>query len=183
MEEIWKDITGYEGTYQISNFGNIKSLKRETIDKNGNRHVCLEKILKVSRNIHGYYATPLYKDYKVNMHTIHRLVATHFIDNPMKKPFINHINGVRDDNRIENLEWVNQRENISHGKKKVTRTSSFIGVYKAKAQCQGHKKLWNSAIGINGKRIRLGNFYTEQEAKEAYQKALTQYGIENSYAA
>lgn len=111
--EIWKDIESYEGYYQISNFGRVKSLSR--ILWNGKVfHKSKEKIMHCPLNSSGYYKTSLYRNKKCRQHLVHRLVAQAFIPNLENKPFINHINGIRNDNTLENLEWVTPSENIRH---------------------------------------------------------------------
>ena len=106
MIEIWRDIIGYEGMYQISNTGNVKSLVR----KNNK----VEKILKPAINTEGYKHVILFKN-KVSHNTrIHRLVARHFIENPLNKKCVNHIDGVKTNNNVTNLEWVTNSENIRH---------------------------------------------------------------------
>ena len=107
--QIWKDISGYEGYYQISNFGKIKSLSR--ILKN---RLKKETILKQSVNNHGYVACELRFNNKSKRILVHRIIAEAFIENTHNKPFINHINGIKNDNRIENLEWVTHSENVKH---------------------------------------------------------------------
>lgn len=111
MEEVWKDIKGFEGKYQISNKGRVKRNTRFD-----NRNVILpEKILSPYYNKGGY----LYIDFEVNgvktRHAIHRLIAQAFIPNPYNYPIINHINEIKDDNRIENLEWCTHSYNLSYG--------------------------------------------------------------------
>lgn len=107
MKEIWKDIKGYEGLYEISNLGNVKSLHKSL------NHNYKPFILK--NDDYGRYNTVrLYKDGISKVYAIHRLVAQAFIPNIENKPFINHINGNKKDNRVENIEWCTPRENNLH---------------------------------------------------------------------
>jgi hypothetical protein len=109
MKEEWKDIEGYYGYYQISNFGKIKSLPR--VLKN---RIKKETILKQNINNHGYVALALTIYSKSKRFLVHRLIAEAFIPNPEKKDQVNHINGIKTDNRIENLEWNTSSENNNH---------------------------------------------------------------------
>lgn len=107
IEEIWKDVVGYEGYYQISNLGRIKSLN---YGKNG-----YAKILKNSFIAsYKYYQIKLYKDTKSKILKVHRLLAQAFIPNPENKPCINHIDGDKLNNDLSNLEWCTYSENIQH---------------------------------------------------------------------
>ena len=101
--EIWKDIEGYEGLYQISNMGNVKSLNYNRTGK--------EKILKSGKNKDNYLRVCLYKNGKQKKCLVHRLVAEVFIPRIEGKEFVDHINGIRDDNRIDNLRWCTHQEN------------------------------------------------------------------------
>ena len=107
MNEIWKDIKGYEGKYQISNLGNVKSL----LDKQLNKR---EIILKPSLNHKGYLRVYLSKDSKKTTKTIHRLVAETFVPNLESKKTVNHIDGNKINNRADNLEWLSNTENQKH---------------------------------------------------------------------
>lgn len=114
MEEIWKDIKGFEGKYQISNIGNVKSLEREVRNTNNSTRIVKERILKLQNNPHKYKMVAMSKESYIKPFVTHRLVATAFIPNPENKPCVNHINGIRWDNRVENLEWCTHKENTRH---------------------------------------------------------------------
>lgn len=105
MNEIWKDIKGYEGLYQISNLGNVKSLSNNFLRK--------EKILKHGK-LKGYLLVQLSKNGKIKCYRVHRLVAEAFIPNPNNLPQIDHINTDRSDNRVCNLRWCSHKENMNN---------------------------------------------------------------------
>lgn len=109
--EIWKDIKGYEGLYQVSDLGRVKSLKREVKNKNGFR-IVKEKVLKPIINNKGYYVYGLRKNGKLEMKLLHRLIGEHFLENKNKFTCINHIDGNKLNNRIDNLEWCTYKHNI-----------------------------------------------------------------------
>lgn len=115
-KEIWKDIKGYEDLYQISNYGRVKRLEKEIITnyKYGSySSIKKEKFLKTSKQ-NGYKIVSLRKDSKNKSCYLHRLIAETFISNPKNKPQVNHINGNKLDNRVDNLEWVTCKENNIH---------------------------------------------------------------------
>lgn len=101
MCEVWKDVVGYEGLYQVSNIGNVKSLNNNCIRK-PIKHRC------------GYLRVDLWRDGKMQNAYVHRLVAQAFIPNPENKAQVNHINGNKTDNRTDNLEWVTNAQNATH---------------------------------------------------------------------
>lgn len=119
QEEIWKDIKGYEGLYQISNFGRVKSLERLT-KRNGRNYLIKEKLLSLHPDKDGYMLVNLNNLSKSYPYKVHRLVCEAFIANPENKPCVDHINTIKDDNRVENLRWCTHKENcnnpISHQK-------------------------------------------------------------------
>ena len=113
MEEIWKDIPGYEGYYQVSCQGNVRSVDREFVNSIG-RH-CFIKGMPINPRIEkGYYRLGLKKHQEMKMFNVHRLVALVFIPNPCNFETVNHINGVKTDNRVENLEWCTVKQNVNH---------------------------------------------------------------------
>lgn len=110
--EEWRDIVGYEGLYQVSNLGRVKSLERG--HKTLSAYIQKDKILKTHIGIRGYCIVCLSKNGKVKHIPIHRLMAKAFIQNPKNKPCIDHINTIRTDNRIENLRWCTHKENSNN---------------------------------------------------------------------
>ena len=109
MQEIWKDIKGYEGHYQVSSLGRVKSVKHfSSLNKNRN------KILSMHINRDNYVHVVLDKFNKSKRYPVHRIVATAFINQVNGKDIVNHKNGVITDNRVENLEWCNKKENMVH---------------------------------------------------------------------
>lgn len=110
MEEIWKDIEGYEGLYQVSNLGRIKSLKR----KNNYGRYVKERIRKVVSNKDGYLCVTLSDKGRQKTFTVHGLVAKAFICKTLENVEVNHKNGIKTDNRKENLEWITHKANVQH---------------------------------------------------------------------
>lgn len=122
MEE-WKDVVGYEGYYQVSNLGNVRSIDRIVDGLNGRRFF-KGITLKQNKDNYGYCIVSLYKERKPKTCKVHRLVADAFIENVNDKSTINHIDGNKENNSVENLEWLTQEENFQHAIKE--------GLYKTK---------------------------------------------------
>lgn len=110
MIEIWKDVVGYEGIYQVSNLGNVKSL----IGYNGKKYISREKLLSKTLSTAGYYKVELFNKKERKSFRVHRLVAIAFIENPLNKEQVNHIDGNKLNNNVENLEWNTPKENVRH---------------------------------------------------------------------
>lgn len=108
MEEIWKDIKGYEGRYQVSNLGRVKSLPRRGT-------ICGERLLVSHKTADGYLLVNLCKDGKGKNYRVHRLVAEAFIPNPYGLPQVNHLNEDKKSNVVTNLEWCDAAYNSNYG--------------------------------------------------------------------
>lgn len=106
MSEKWRDIPGFEGKYQASSYGRIRSLSY-----NRTKQI---KLLSICPNRAGYYLVPLQVNNKSKRILVHRLIALTFIPNEDNKPQVNHIDGDKSNNRLDNLEWVTGSENVKH---------------------------------------------------------------------
>lgn len=114
MSIIVKNVLGYEGLYLIDSLGNVVSCPKQQ----GSRFVNEYKIIGTKINRHGYKEVALSKDGKTKTVLLHRLIAIHFIENPNNFPCVNHKNGIKGDNRIENLEWCTVSQNTKHAYEK-----------------------------------------------------------------
>tara|TARA_R110000744_G_C18984838_1_gene519794 strand:- start:27 stop:536 length:510 start_codon:yes stop_codon:yes gene_type:complete len=153
--EIWKDIPNYNGIYQVSNLGNIKSLKFNKV-----------KYLKLTLNSEGRYAVSLYKNGILSSNKkLSVLVAEAFLNHTPcgHKLVVDHIDNNPLNDKLYNLQIITHRKNLTKDKKNGT--SKYIGVFK-------YGKRWRSEIGINNTKNYLGTFNTEIEASQAYQKEL-----------
>ena len=177
--EIWKEIKGYEGLYEVSNKGRIKTLKYN----HGNKH----KILKcnIKKNRYGYLSVTLCKNKIHKDYSIHRLVATHFIPNPKNLYSINHIDENKKNNCVENLEWCtieynnnygNHIKNITkikiekYGKRinQYTTDGEYLKTWDCISQTQKTLKINNISACLSGKQKTAGGFiwkYADEDCK------------------
>lgn len=162
MEE-YKIITEYPN-YEISNLGNCRNIKTKRI------------LIPVKMKI-GYMCYKLSytnEDNKRKQITVfqHRLIGVHHIPNPNNKPHIDHIDGNKQNNNINNLRWVNRSENLRNQKKADNKTSIYKGVFYDKT-----RKKWRSCIEVNKLRKELGRFETEKEASDARDNYIKEHNL------
>ena len=163
MKEIWKDILGYEGLYQVNECGNVKSLSR-TITKGNITYVTKDKLLKQSVDSVGYPYVNLSDYKKQKTFRVHQLVAIAFLNHTPDKHkglVIDHIDGNKLNNMTTNLQLITNKKNTSKDRK--NKTSKYTGVSWHK---QSNK--WLAQFKENGSVKYLGTFETEEEARDAY---------------
>jgi hypothetical protein len=159
--QIWKDVQGYEGLYQVSNMGNVKSLNYNKTGK--------ERILKSNKNKDGYCLVGLYKERKAKTTAVHVIVAIAFLGHKpdgTHRIVPDHKDGDKSNNSVTNLELITQRENIERYWLTQKTSSQYSGVYWEK-----DRNKWRAQITIDGKRKHLGYFNCETASHIAYQKA------------
>ena len=162
--EEWRDIAGYEGAYQVSSFGRIKSLDK--ISSRGHKLKC--KILKLNKNGFGYKHFSLFKNGKKKTCRVHVLVAETFlghVPDGTHRMVVDHKDNIKSNNHTWNLQLITNRENVS--KDRSGGTSEYVGVFYDKDRGK-----WRADITVGNKKRYLGSFSKELDAANAYQKAL-----------
>ena len=168
-EKIWRDIAGYEGLYQVSNMGRVKSLERIITRKNGRKQTIRERILKPKTKRTGYLQVGLFNGRgKEKKFLVHRLVCGAFHENPENKPCVNHIDENKANNEANNLEWCTYKENNNHGTR-TARTSKPVGQYSIDGNLI---KVWQSTREVE----RQLCFDHSTVSKAAQGKYKTAYG-------
>jgi hypothetical protein len=164
--EIWKDIPGFEGNYQVSDLGRVKSLSREVLGSKNSTYLINERFLKLQISKQGYYIITFRKNNEVKTYSVHQLVAICFLNHTPcgYKIEVNHKDRKRLNNRLSNLELLTRVEHSKHTHQ--NKTSSFRGVTWNK-----NDKKWVARVTIKAKTKYLGSFNVEMEAYEAVLKA------------
>ena len=125
MREIWRDIDGYEGMYQVSNLGNVKSKERRVVNhKSGATRIIYEMVMTPWDNGNGYLVVTLSDKHKRKNHYVHRLVAEAFLDREENKRYINHLDYNKYNNNVANLEWCTQLENVLYSSEHMKKPRS-----------------------------------------------------------
>jgi hypothetical protein len=156
--EIWKDVVGYEGIYQVSSFGGVKRLSRKVNHCNGKQWLLNEKQLKQSFDFDGYLHLSLTKDKIRKNYFVHRLIAISFIPNSENKIQVNHIDGCKSNNFISNLEWATLSENRQHAYRTGLQKGA-IGNKQKSSKLNNEKVLEIRAIGKNKTLLELSKIY------------------------
>lgn len=160
-QEIWKDIPGYEGGYQVSSFGKVRSLYPNRKQN---------QLMDLLENTRGYYRVHLTKGDKVNFKMVHRLVAETFLENPLNLPQVNHKDENKKNNHVENLEWCSNLENQRHGTVIQRRAESCK---KPILQCDTSGnviKEWDSAVSVH-RELGFSTGYLCDALKGKHEKA------------
>lgn len=167
QEEVWKDIPEYEGCYQVSNQGNVRSLDRLVMMKGKYKFIKKGKLMSPHINGRGYLSTVLSVNSKRETFTIHRLVALAFFNHRYDKSLglvIDHIDGNKFNNNIKNIQIITQRDNTIKSLDKKNKTSKYIGVSK---YIKHSNIRWRGSIWKNGKQFFTKSYIEEDEAYKA----------------
>lgn len=152
-EEIWRPVKNYEGWYEVSSYGRVRSLDRVVVYSDGRKCLWKGKILKIRKDNVGYLYCILYKNTRHKTSKVHRLVAQAFIPNPDNLPVINHKDEVKTNNRVENLEWCTQSYNINYGTRNEKVSKSVLQIDKNTGQVISEYQSLREA----GRQLNIGN--------------------------
>ena len=165
MQEIWKDIHGYKGLYQISNYGRVKSFNW--------RHWGYTRVLTPQPTAHGYLHIRLHKDKKIEQFSVHRLVALVFVPNPEGKPEVNHINEDKTDNRACNLCWMTHEENNNWGTKNARaaeKRRKFYETHDGAMKGKHHTEEAKAKMSVARARHNIGCYWWNNGIEEKFSK-------------
>ena len=175
MKEVWKDVVGYEGIYEVSNIGNVRSLDRCVSGKLNSKHFVKGKVFKLQKSHKGYKTVILHKHGKASQKQVHRLVAEAFISNPFNLPQVNHKDTNKENNCVNNLEWITNYDNMQHAMR-----NGCFGEFTDRQRCavmeniiKCHEKQKKNVIQLDD----FGNIIAEYESIKQAEK---ETGINNS---
>lgn len=162
-DEVWKDISGYEGMYQVSTFGRVRTMPHSVAacSCKGTPYVINipARIKKATRGSDGYYDISLYRNNHPKYFSIHQLVAQTFIANPDKKPTVNHIDGDKSNNHVDNLEWATYDEQMKHASKLGLLNYRCQDVEKYNTIAVANLEKWNSTHRVKVKCVESGQVF------------------------
>lgn len=168
-KEIWKPIKGYEGYYEVSNLGNVRSVDRVIVYSNGAKHTYKGHLLSLVNRSGGYKEVHLSINQNKKTPSVHRLVAEAFIPNPLNLPEVNHKDEDKSNNCVENLEWCNSKYNMNYGTRnersskpivQLTLDGDFVKRYYGAAEAQRKTGIMSNNISaaLNDKQYTAGDY-------------------------
>lgn len=186
MEEIWKDVVGYEGYYQVSNLGNVRGVDRYVIETNTNKRKLIKgKMLTKHEKDNGYRQVNLTKDGKTTFHYVHRIVMKAFKPlNDYTDMEVNHIDYNRSNNELSNLEWTNHKDNVVHSSSngkygKVKGSANHKTTFTEEQVIEMREKYYKQGIGIPQLVYEIYGIKYSDDRKKYKIKYNTIFGIIN----
>lgn len=163
MEEIWRDINGFEGSYQVSNLGRVRSCDREIVRSTGRNYTKKGILRRPTVGTNGYFVVNLTSIKNQGVFLVHRLVAEAFLPNPENKPCVDHVNTDKLDNRVDNLRWVTSLEN-THNPLTLERVVRAVGLI---SKSGGENKLSKRVFRFSLNKELIGEFPSTLEAAKS----------------